>query len=126
MNDADPRVIDFGIARALDHVSLTPDSVVIGTPGFMSPEQINGAEQGPAGDVFILGAVLVFAATGQGPFGEGPSLALLQRDRRPAATANPEATVPPRPPPGPGSAPVRTRSPATAGRPRARHPPAAR
>ncbi|WP_189316891.1 serine/threonine-protein kinase [Streptomyces brasiliensis] len=74
-----PRVIDFGIARALDGASLTPDSVVIGTPGFMSPEQIDASELGPSSDVFTLGAVLAFAATGQSPFGEGPPLAMLHR-----------------------------------------------
>lgn len=74
-----PRVIDFGIARALDCASLTPDSVVIGTPGFMSPEQVEAAEQGPSSDVFTLGIVLAFAATGQSPFGEGPPLAMLHR-----------------------------------------------
>ncbi|WP_063758750.1 serine/threonine-protein kinase [Streptomyces sp. NRRL S-340] len=74
-----PRVIDFGIARALDHASLTPDSVVIGTPGYISPEQIGSDELGPGSDVFTLGLVLAFAATGQSPFGEGPPLAMLHR-----------------------------------------------
>ncbi|WP_411123060.1 MDR family MFS transporter [Streptomyces sp. x-19] len=68
-----PRVIDFGIARAMD--SLAGDSLhtrtgmLIGSPGFMSPEQVRGLELTPASDVFCLGAVLVFAATGRLLFG---------------------------------------------------------
>ncbi|MEV0405696.1 biotin/lipoyl-containing protein [Actinoallomurus sp. NPDC050550] len=66
-----PRVIDFGIARALDATSHSLSRVVVGTPPFMSPEQARGLEVGPAGDVFSLGAVLVFALTGRSPFGAG-------------------------------------------------------
>ncbi|MEU8617900.1 MFS transporter [Streptomyces sp. NPDC048623] len=68
-----PRVIDFGIARAMD--SLPGDSLhtrtgmLIGSPGFMSPEQVRGLELTPASDVFCLGAVLVYAATGRMLFG---------------------------------------------------------
>lgn len=68
-----PRVIDFGIARAMD--SLAGDSLhtrtgmLIGSPGFMSPEQVRGLELTPASDVFCLGAVLVYAATGRHLFG---------------------------------------------------------
>ncbi|MFJ8850026.1 MFS transporter [Streptomyces sp. NPDC102437] len=68
-----PRVIDFGIARAMD--SLAGDSLhtrtgmLIGSPGFMSPEQVRGLELTAASDVFCLGAVLVYAATGRLLFG---------------------------------------------------------
>ncbi|MFE5582705.1 serine/threonine-protein kinase [Kitasatospora sp. NPDC056531] len=73
-----PRLIDFGIARALDATSgFTRSGYVVGSPGFMSPEQANGRPVGPAGDVFSLGAVLAFAATGVHPFGEGVSAAVL-------------------------------------------------
>ncbi|KRV49038.1 serine/threonine protein kinase [Wenjunlia vitaminophila] len=65
-----PRVIDFGIAKALDAVG-TASTQVMGTSGYMAPEHIRGAA-GPASDVFALGAVMVFAATGHAPF-EGPS-----------------------------------------------------
>ncbi|MFJ2191538.1 serine/threonine-protein kinase [Kitasatospora sp. NPDC087861] len=73
-----PRLIDFGIARALDATSgFTRSGYVVGSPGFMPPEQANGQAVGPAGDVFSLGAVLAFAATGVHPFGEGVSAAVL-------------------------------------------------
>jgi len=74
-----PRIIDFGISRAADATALTRANLVIGSPGFMSPEQAMGQEVGPASDIFSLGAVLVFAATGEGPFGEGTVTALLYR-----------------------------------------------
>ncbi|MFE2412974.1 protein kinase [Kitasatospora sp. NPDC059408] len=73
-----PRLIDFGIARALDAAGgFTQSGYVVGSPGFMSPEQANGQGVGPAGDVFSLGAVLAYAATGVHPFGEGVSAAVL-------------------------------------------------
>jgi len=74
-----PRVIDFGIAWAAEASSLTRTGTIIGSAGFMAPEQITGGDVGPAADVFALGAVLTFAATGQGPFGEGPTAALAYR-----------------------------------------------
>ncbi|WP_233358774.1 outer membrane protein assembly factor BamB family protein [Thermomonospora amylolytica] len=74
-----PRVIDFGIARAADAAAITRTGAVLGTPGYLPPEQALGAEVGPAGDVFALGAVLVFTATGNGPFGAGPMVEMLRR-----------------------------------------------
>ncbi|MFE0380681.1 PQQ-binding-like beta-propeller repeat protein [Streptomyces inhibens] len=74
-----PRVIDFGISRAVDGTVLTAEGQIIGSPGFMSPEQSTGAELTSAGDVFALGAVLAFAATGTPPFGTGAVHALLYR-----------------------------------------------
>ena len=74
-----PRVIDFGISRAVDATQVTRTGVVIGSPAFMSPEQVEGGAVGPASDVFSLGAVLVFAATGEGPFGPGAPTALMYR-----------------------------------------------
>jgi eukaryotic-like serine/threonine-protein kinase len=72
-----PRVIDFGISRAAGAASAPGAGWVIGSPGFMSPEQAMGEEVGPPSDIFSLGAVLTFAATGGGPFGHGsrPELA---------------------------------------------------
>ncbi|WP_198347655.1 serine/threonine-protein kinase [Nocardia terrae] len=79
-----PRVIDFGIAQSLgeDESTLTVTGGVIGTPGYMSPEQARGGFVGPAGDVFSLGSVLMFAACGRGPFGNGDPAALLMRVAR--------------------------------------------
>ncbi|MEV0639602.1 LamG-like jellyroll fold domain-containing protein [Streptomyces sp. NPDC050619] len=74
-----PRVIDFGIVRSVEADSITGTGHVAGSPGFMSPEQVSGAEITPATDVFCLGAVLAFAATGENPFGTGPTPALLYR-----------------------------------------------
>jgi serine/threonine protein kinase len=74
-----PRVIDFGISRAAEASTLTHSGLVIGSAGFMSPEQAEGRETGPSSDVFSLGAVLAFAATGEGPFGTGSTAALVYR-----------------------------------------------
>ncbi|MCH0541856.1 protein kinase [Streptomyces sp. MUM 203J] len=79
-----PRLIDFGIARATDGTaSLTSTGVSVGSPGYMSPEQIlgkaGGAGIGGATDVFSLGAVLAFAATGREPFSGDSSAALLYK-----------------------------------------------
>ncbi|MEU0677637.1 serine/threonine-protein kinase [Streptomyces sp. NPDC006172] len=68
-----PRVIDFGVARALETIAgddgLTRTGAVVGSPGFMSPEQVRGERITPACDVFCLGSVLAYAATGALPFG---------------------------------------------------------
>ena len=74
-----PRLIDFGISRAVESSALTHTGQIVGSPGFMSPEQAEGHEVGPASDIFSLGAVLVFAATGVGPFGTGSTAALVYR-----------------------------------------------
>ncbi|MEU1407268.1 bifunctional serine/threonine-protein kinase/ABC transporter substrate-binding protein [Streptomyces sp. NPDC005728] len=75
-----PRLIDFGVARDPQDTALTSTGVVVGTPGFLAPEQARGGrELGPAGDIFSLGCVLVFAATGRPPFGTGSLDALLYR-----------------------------------------------
>ena len=77
--DDGPRVIDFGISRAAEGSSLTHTGLVVGSPGFMSPEQAEGREVGPPSDIFSLGTVLAFAATGRGPFGSGSTPALVYR-----------------------------------------------
>ncbi|MEU0586295.1 serine/threonine-protein kinase [Streptomyces sp. NPDC006132] len=71
-----PRVIDFGIARALETVTdggLTRTGALVGSPGFMAPEQVRGDRITPACDVFCLGSVLAYAATGNLPFGTANS-----------------------------------------------------
>jgi serine/threonine protein kinase len=76
-----PRVIDFGISGAAEAsaAAAAGESVMIGSPGYMSPEQVLGYDIGLASDMFSLGAVLTFAATGQGPFGSGSPGALMYR-----------------------------------------------
>ncbi|MFE9607926.1 protein kinase [Streptomyces sp. NPDC006012] len=79
-----PRVIDFGIARALESVGdegLTTTGSLVGSPGFMAPEQVRGDRITPACDVFCLGSVLSYAATGALPFGgtNGGAPALMFR-----------------------------------------------
>jgi eukaryotic-like serine/threonine-protein kinase len=72
-----PRVVDFGIARAEGAATMT--SGLIGTPAYLSPEQIGGTPAGPASDVFAWAASMVFAATGVSPFGAGTVPAVLHR-----------------------------------------------
>ncbi|MFV5993186.1 serine/threonine-protein kinase [Streptomyces sp. NPDC056231] len=75
-----PRVIDFGISRAMDQQTLTMTGRVIGTPPFMSPEQLQAPRGvGPQSDVFSLGTLLVYSATGHGPFdAESPYMTAYQ------------------------------------------------
>lgn len=93
LTDNGPRVIDFGIARAMEEASLTATGMVIGTPGYLSPEQITGTGIGPASDLFALGAVLVFAASGRGPFATGNPASMLHR------IVNEQPHIPPLPGP---------------------------
>ncbi|MER6154385.1 bifunctional serine/threonine-protein kinase/ABC transporter substrate-binding protein [Streptomyces sp. NPDC001868] len=74
-----PRLIDFGIARAADDTALTASGLVIGTPGFLAPEQAQGSPASSASDVFALGCVLAYASTGVPPFGTGTPDALIYR-----------------------------------------------
>ncbi|MCX4783153.1 protein kinase domain-containing protein [Streptomyces sp. NBC_01264] len=69
LTDDGPRVIDFGISRAAGQQTLTSTGQILGTPPYMSPEQLSApARVRASSDVFSLGSVLVFAATGRGPF----------------------------------------------------------
>ncbi|MEU9288060.1 bifunctional serine/threonine-protein kinase/ABC transporter substrate-binding protein [Streptomyces sp. NPDC048275] len=74
-----PRLIDFGIARATEETALTSADMVVGTPGFLAPEQAQAQPASPASDVFALGCLLSYAATGRLPFGTGAVDALLYR-----------------------------------------------
>ena len=88
---------------------MTSTGMVVGSPGFMSPEQAEGHEVGPPSDVFSLGAVLAFAATGEGPFGTGSSAALHVPAGPQPAGPGPGARrdpVPDRALPGQGSRPA--------------------
>ncbi|MFD7322113.1 bifunctional serine/threonine-protein kinase/ABC transporter substrate-binding protein [Streptomyces sp. NPDC059875] len=76
-----PRLIDFGIARTTGETALTSTDMVVGTPGFLAPEQAEARapEIGPPSDVFALGCLLAYATTGRPPFGTGALDALLYR-----------------------------------------------
>jgi len=76
LTEAGPKVIDFGIAQALDATSMTRTGMMVGSAGFMAPEQISG-RPGPPADVFVWGVTVAYAATGQPPFGSGDTHAVL-------------------------------------------------
>jgi serine/threonine protein kinase len=71
-----PRVIDFGISRTTSGTVVTATQMAIGTPAYMSPEQAQGFPVGPSSDIFSLGSVLAFAATGVSPFGGGEAFSI--------------------------------------------------
>jgi serine/threonine protein kinase len=73
------KVIDFGIASATDGASLTRTGVVVGSTGWMAPEQVNGSKVFPLTDVFSWASVVYFAATGRPPFGGGPPVSVMFR-----------------------------------------------
>lgn len=76
-----PRMIDFGIARMPEDTALTASGMVVGSPGFLSPEQAQGRgrEIGPPSDIFSLGCLLAYAVTGERPFGWGSAAETLMR-----------------------------------------------
>jgi serine/threonine protein kinase len=88
---------DFGLARAIDDASLTHTGIVAGTPDYMSPEQADGRAVDHRSDLFSLGAVLYFMATGRPPFRADRPMAVLNRichsRQRPVREINPR--VPP-------------------------------
>ncbi len=91
--DDGPHVIDFGISRPVNGTQLTSAGMVIGTPGYMSPEQAKTGPAGPASDIFSLGCVLAYAATGNAPFGGDNPASVLFR----IVSTEPDMTaVPPR------------------------------
>jgi serine/threonine protein kinase len=79
-----PRVIDFGIARAAEATEVTGSGVRVGSAHYMAPEQVAGEPVSGATDVFALGALAVYAATGRAAFGDGPELAVMYRVRHEA------------------------------------------
>ena len=78
LTDAGPKVIDFGIARRQDTRGVTKTGMMIGSLGFMAPEQISG-RPGPEADIFAWGVTVAYAATGRSPFGAGNSHSILYR-----------------------------------------------
>ncbi|MEV0230376.1 serine/threonine-protein kinase [Nonomuraea sp. NPDC050786] len=77
--EGEPVVIDFGIASAFDSLSVTASGAVVGTPGYLAPEVLEGKSAGPEADVFSFGATLAYAATGRQPYGQGPASAVAYR-----------------------------------------------
>ena len=73
------RVVDFGIARTADGITLTGPGWTLGTPAYMAPEQVIGEPAEAAADVFALGSVLVYAATGEPPFGVDEATTVMYR-----------------------------------------------
>jgi eukaryotic-like serine/threonine-protein kinase len=78
LTDAGPKVIDFGIARGQDTTGMTKTGMMVGSMGFMAPEQISG-HPGPAADIFAWGVTVAYAATGRSPFGVGNAHSILYR-----------------------------------------------
>jgi eukaryotic-like serine/threonine-protein kinase len=78
LTDVGPKVIDFGIARRQDTRGVTKTGMMIGSLGFMAPEQISG-RPGPEADIFAWGVTVAYAATGRSPFGTGNSHSILYR-----------------------------------------------
>ncbi|KQT02206.1 serine/threonine-protein kinase [Cellulomonas sp. Leaf395] len=81
IGDDGPVLIDFGLAQAADDSKLTADGLVLGTPGYLAPELLEGAEPDDASDFWGWAAILAFAATGRPPFGTRPLEAVLARAR---------------------------------------------
>jgi hypothetical protein len=79
MLDGQPHVIDLGLAIAADVTALTRSGLLLGTPGYLAPEQVTGAPVTPAVDVHAWGATVALAGTGRPPFGTGRPEALLYR-----------------------------------------------
>ena len=77
--DGEVKVADFGIARLLGEARITSEEVVVGTPSYMAPEQIQGGEVGPAADLFAVGCLLHEMVSGAPPFGRGRASEVLAR-----------------------------------------------
>lgn len=95
MSPQGPKVLDFGIARALEGTTLTSTGGIIGTPGWMAPEQYEGTEASPSSDMFSWAALVYFAATGREPFGRGAVDVVSHRTRNetPALAGVPEEVL---------------------------------
>ncbi|MBP2703345.1 serine/threonine protein kinase [Microbispora sp. RL4-1S] len=96
VSDGEPYVIDFGIACALESASVTASGAVVGTPGYLAPEVLEGRDAGPAADVFAWAATVAFAASGRQPYGTGPATAVAFRvvHREPDLSGTPSWLAP--------------------------------
>jgi len=94
--DSEPVIIDFGIAQAADATRLTATGMVIGTPGYLAPEIIEGEDAGPASDVHAWAGTVAYAATGRPPFGSGTFESIFYKIMQgtPDLTGMPEAILP--------------------------------
>ena len=94
--DGEPIVIDFGIAQAVDSTRLTATGLVIGTPGYLAPEIIEGEEAGAPADVHSWASTLAFASTGRPPFGTGSFESVFYKimEGRPDLDGVPDALLP--------------------------------
>src|SRR3954468_13937155 len=90
-----PKVIDFGIAAAADAAPITRSGLMVGSPGWLSPEQITTGRASAASDVFALGCILVYAAGGEQPFGTGTAEALFYRVLNQGPNINYDLLAPP-------------------------------
>ena len=82
MEGRTPVLIDFGLARVADDPKITHTGWLLGTPGYLPPEILHGAEATAATDVHSWAATVAYAASGRPPFGTGPSTAIMDRARR--------------------------------------------
>ena len=91
-----PKVLDFGIARAVDETAITRTGGLFGTPGWVAPELLRGAPPSPAADVFAWGGLVAFAATGRAPFGKGSAETMAVRvlDGKPDLEGVPQHLAP--------------------------------
>jgi hypothetical protein len=94
--DGEPIVIDFGIAQAVDSTRLTATGLVIGTPGYLAPEIIEGEEAGAPADVHSWASTIAFAATGRPPFGTGSFESVFYKimEGKPDLDGVPDALLP--------------------------------
>jgi Protein kinase domain len=82
IEEGEPVLIDFGLAQLSDDMTLTQTGWLLGTPGYLAPEILYGDGPTPAADVHAWAATVTFAATGRGPYGTGPAMAIMDRARR--------------------------------------------
>ncbi|MDA2803542.1 serine/threonine-protein kinase [Nocardiopsis suaedae] len=96
LSPSGPKVLDFGIARAVEESAITRTGELYGTPGWLAPEQYRGAAPGTSSDMFAWGGLVAFAATGRRPFGTGSAeeLAVRTLEASPDLDGVPEALLP--------------------------------
>jgi hypothetical protein len=82
IEEGEPVLIDFGLAQLSDDLALTQTGWLLGTPGYLAPEILYGDGPTPAADVHAWAATVTFAAIGRGPYGTGPAMAVMDRERR--------------------------------------------